>query len=197
MAFKLPSDYNTASTGEYRSLPAGGYICRIIKAEETKSKTGKDMLKIAFDICDGDFTGYFMDQFQNRKASAEDPSTVKWAFSGTKWIMILNNEGKTNTDFKAFGTALTESGCKAIDTVKMTCDASMMKDAQIGIVFRREEQEWEGKTSWRTVPFRFRSVSAIESGDYTVPDDKPLSKPATLDLTGIDSFQAAEDDIPF
>ena len=70
-----------------------------------------------------------------------------------------------------------------------------MKDALVGIVFRREEHEWNNVTNWRTTPWRFRSVPSIESGSYTVPEDKPLVKAAELE--NIDSFSAAEDDIPF
>ena len=110
MAFKKPNDYDSVRVGDYRILPAGGYVCRIMKAEETKSGTGKEMLKVAFDICDGEYTGYFMDQFNGRKAAAENPKEVKWPFSGTKWILIYNNEGKTNRDFKSFCTALEDSG---------------------------------------------------------------------------------------
>lgn len=194
MAFKKPKDYDDVKIGEYRILPADGYICKIVKAEETKSKTGKDMLKVAFDICEGDFAGYFMDSFQSRKAAAENPQDVKWPFNGTKWIMLYDNEGKTNRDFKAFCTAAEESGTEVWKND--TFDVKNLRDAQIGIVFRREEHEYQNVTSWRTVPFRFRSVKAIEAGDFTVPEDKPIVKPADF-AAALDSFSAAEDDIPF
>lgn len=195
MAFKKPKDYDDVRVGDYRILPAGGYICRIIKAEETKSSTGKDMLKVAFDICDGEYTGYFMDQFNGRKTAAENPQEVKWPFSGTKWILFYSNDGKTNRDFKSFCTALEDSGTEVWKGDVF--DTKNLKDAQIGIVFRREEHEYMNVTSWRTVPFGFRSVKTIEDGTFNVPEDKPLGRAAVPDLTGIDSFQAAEDDIPF
>ena len=194
MAFKKPSDYDSVKVGEYRILPAGGYICRIIKAEETKSSTGKDMLKVAFDICDGEYTSYFMDQFNERKAAAENPKEVKWPFSGTKWILFLNNEGKTNRDFKSFCTALEDSGTEVWRDD--TFDAKNLKDAQVGIIFRREEHEYLNVTSWRTVPFGFRSVKAIEDGTFNVPEDKPIVKQADFAAV-VDTFSAAEDDIPF
>lgn len=194
MAFKKPKDYDDVRVGDYRILPAGGYICRILKAEETKSSSGKDMIKVAFDICDGEYTGYFMEQFQGRKAAAENPQEVKWPFSGTKWILLTNNEGKTNRDFKSFCTALEDSGVSVWKGD--TFDVKGIKDAMVGVIFRREEHEYLSQTSWRTVPFGFRSVKTIEEGTFNVPEDKPLNKPV-LDLTGIDSFQAAEDDIPF
>lgn len=198
MAFKKPKDYDSVIIGEFKVLPAGGYICRIIKAEETKSKTGKDMLKVAFDICDGEFNGYFMDQFQSWKAAAEDPKSVKWPFSGTKWVMVYDNEGKTNRDFKALCTALEESGTEVWKNGVF--NTSALKNSEIGIIFRREEHEYNNQTSWRTVPFRFRSVKSIEAGDFSVPDDKPM--PASYPGAGLaplenDSFSALDDDIPF
>lgn len=194
MAFKKPNDYDSVRVGDYRILPAGGYVCRIMKAEETKSGTGKEMLKVAFDICDGEYTGYFMDQFNGRKAAAENPKEVKWPFSGTKWILIYNNEGKTNRDFKSFCTALEDSGTEVWKGD--TFDAKGLKDAQVGIIFRREEHEYQNVTSWRTVPFGFRSVKTIESGAFNVPEDKPIVKAADF-AAALDTFSAAEDDIPF
>ena len=192
MAFKKPNDYDSVRVGDYRILPAGGYVCRIMKAEETKSGTGKEMLKVAFDICDGEYTGYFMDQFNGRKAAAENPKEVKWPFSGTKWILLFNNEGNTNRDFKSFCTALEDSGTEVWKGD--TFDAKNLKDAQIGIIFRREEHEYNNARSWRTVPVGFRSVKTIEEGNFNVPEDKPLPEPV---LTETDSFMALDEDLPF
>lgn len=195
MGFRKPSDYDSVRTGDFKILPAGGYICRIMKAEETTSKKGQPMLKVAFDICDGEYTGYFMDQFRDRKAAAELPNEVKWPFSGTKWIMFYDTEGKTNRDFKAFCTALEESGTKVWKDDVL--EAAWLKDAQVGIIFRREEHEYMNQTSWRTVPFRFTAVKNIESGTFKVPDDKPLPELNYSGFDQVDSFSAAEDDIPF
>lgn len=205
MAMFKPSDYDSVSVGNFQTLPADGYVCRIIKAEETQSAKGQPMLKIAFDICDGEYSNYFTDLFNDRRASATDPKAVKWPFNGTKWIMFLNNEGKTNRDFKSFCTALEDSGTPAW-TPDNTLNTDGFKGAEIGIIFRREEHEYEGKKSWRTVPWGFRSVEAIDNGNFFVPDDKPFkAKPTTpfvsynaiANMPNVDNFSAADDDIPF
>lgn len=192
MAFKKPNDYDSVKVGGERILPAGGYVCKILKAEETQSKTGKDMLKVAFDIAEGDFEGYFKNLFDGWKASSEDPKTVKWPFTGTKWILLLDNEGKTNRDFKAFCTSLEESGTEVWRND--TFDAAALKGAKLGIVFRREEHEYMNARSWRTVPVGFRSVKTIEDGAFSVPEDKPLPEPT---FTDTDSFEALDEDLPF
>ena len=192
MAFRKPKDYDSVKVGEPRILPAGGYICSILRAEETESKNGKPMLKVAFDITDGEFKGYFKDMFNAWKENSDDPQSVKWPFTGTKWILLYNNEGQTNRDFKSFCTALEDSGT---DVWKNdTFDANSLKGAKIGIIFRREEHEDMNATSWRTVPWGFRSVKTIEDGTFNIPEDKALPP---RPITDADSFSAMEDDIPF
>lgn len=192
MAFKKPKDYDDIKVGESRILPAGGYVCRVLKAEETESKTGKPMLKVAFDIDEGNFAGYFSDMFKGWKASSDDPQSVKWPFTGTKWILFYNNEGATNRDFKAFCKSLEDSGTKV--WINDTFDVNGLKGAKLGIIFRREEHEYMNARSWRTVPIAFRSVKTVEGGNFTIPEDKPLPE-RSYELT--DDFSAAEEDIPF
>lgn len=194
MAYMKPKDYDSVKVGEMRILPAGGYVCKILKAEETTSKTGKAMLKIAFDIDEGEFKWYFRNLFDGWKDGADDPKSVKWPFGGTKWILFLNSEGKTNRDFKSFCTALEDSG--AVVWNNNMLNTAGLRDAHIGIIFRREEHEYNNARSWRTVPIGFRSVSTIEEGNYTVPEDKPLP-PQDNSWTEVDSFEALDEDLPF
>ena len=192
MAFKKPKDYDNVKVGEPRILPAGGYICKILNAEETESRNGKPMLKVSFDIDEGEFKGYFRDLFKGWKENSDDPATVKWPFTGTKWVMFYNSEGKTNRDFKSFCTALEDSGTKV--WINDTFDVNGLRGATIGLIFRREEHEYNNARSWRTVPVGFRSVKTIEEGNYNVPEDKPLPEPV---LTETDSFTALDEDLPF
>lgn len=192
MAFRKPKDYDDVRIGEPRILPAGGYICKILNAEETESKGGKPMLKVSFDIDEGEYKGYFRDLFKGWKENSDDPATVKWPFTGTKWVMFYNNEGKTNRDFKSFCTALEDSGTKV--WINDTFDVNGLRGATLGLIFRREEHEYNNARSWRTVPVGFRSVKTIEDGNFNVPEDKPLPEPV---LTETDSFTALDEDLPF
>ena len=192
MAFRKPKDYDSVKVGEARILPAGGYICKILNAEETESRNGKPMLKVSFDIDEGEYKGYFRDLFKGWKESSDDPATVKWPFTGTKWVMFYNSEGKTNRDFKSFCTALEDSGTKV--WINDTFDVNGLRGATLGLIFRREEHEYNNARSWRTVPVGFRSVKTIEDGNYNVPEDKPLPEPV---LTETDSFTVLDEDLPF
>lgn len=199
------NDYDSVSAfgqSDYKVLPKGGYICRLIMAEEMKSKSNKPMLHITFDIIEGKYTGYFMNLYQSRKKNATDPTReVKWPFEGQAWIPLNDYEDATKTSrkFKGFCTAVEDSGTE-IWTLDGTLDLNRLKNAEVGVVFQNTEQEYNDKTSWRALPWGFRSIEAIATGDFFVPDDKPL--PDTYNTgfeptSSADSFSAAEDDIPF
>lgn len=189
-----PSDYDDIKLGgNFRVLPKGGYICRILRAEETQSSSGKPMVHIAFDICDGEYSNYFTDLLNTRRASADDPTKVKYPFEGQKWIPTTDYQDskKTSKQFKSFCTAIEDSG------TEISWDANFsrsLEGATVGVIFRREEQEYNGKRSWRTTPWGFRSAETIEGGDYFIPEDKPL--PDAVD-DYVDGFSADESDIPF
>lgn len=198
------SDYNDVSgfgQSEFKSLPKGGYICRIIMAEEAMSKTNKPMLHVAFDIVEGEYTGYFMNLFQQRKKSNTDPMReVKYPFEGQAWIMVNDYEdpNKTSRKFKGFCTAVEDSGTE-IWNLDGSLALDRVKGAEVGVIYQSVEHEYNGKTSWRAEPWGFRSIESIATGDFFVPDDKPLPDTygTAFNNGSNDSFSAAEDDIPF
>lgn len=227
---KRPSDYDqTANFGEgFKTLPKGGYICRIIQAEETQDKNGRPLIHIGFDIVDGEYSNFFMNLYRQRKDKAERPEEVKWPFEGQAWIHVHDFEDprKTNSKFKGFCTALEKSGTQVWSAEGNLLTANL-KNAQVGVIFQNQEQEYNNKTYWRAVPWSFRSVEVIDSGKFYVPKDKPLanknsgygsygfSQPQAqpqIDYTQYDSvvedlpipggasaagFNATSDDIPF
>ena len=201
------SDYESVSgfgQSDFKTLPKGGYICRIIMAEEKATapeKGNKPMIHIAFDIVEGEYTGYFMNLFQSRKKrdAVENPTKeTKYPFEGQAWIMVndYNDPNKTSRKFKGFCTAVEESGTEIWD-LNGNLDLARIKGAEVGVIFQDVESEYNGKTSWRAIPWGFRSIESIASGDYFVPDDKPLPTTYGTGFAETDTFSAAEDDIPF
>lgn len=56
----------------YKNLPAGNYKCKIVGCETTQSRSGNQMLKIAFDVVEGEYSGIYMERFENAKKSNAD-----------------------------------------------------------------------------------------------------------------------------
>ena len=69
-----PNDWGEAPAiiGGARTLPAGNYKCKIVNVEKSTSKNGNQMLKIAFDVVEGEYSGIYMERFEAlKKANTE------------------------------------------------------------------------------------------------------------------------------
>ena len=186
---------------DFKALPKGGYLVRMMMAEEIKDKNGNPMLHIAWDIIEGEYKNFFMDTYKARKqANADKPDAkeVKWPFEAQKWIPILDYEDKTreSRQFKGFCTAVAESGAD-IWTPDGELNLDEVKQAEVGVVYQNVEHEYNGKTYWRAEPWCFRSMEVIALGDFFQPDDRPLADTGFAPVGSVDSFSAASDDIPF
>lgn len=202
------NDYDSVQVGGGRALPADGYICRIIKARMTKSRDGLPMVEALFDICEGEYNNYFGDKYKAnlmRNPQAEYPS------NGRAKVVAVDAEGKTKKTFKGFVTSIEHSNDMTMPR-EDTAFLNALSGKLIGVIFGREEfLGGDGKPHWVTKPRWYRSVQDIESGNFEVPEDTPLatSAPSTdfgsnvsalfgdVPVTEVDSFSAAEDDIPF
>ncbi len=100
-----PKDFDTArATGEFKPLPAGGYVCEIIGVDETMSKTGKKMIKIALDIAEGDEKGRFMESYKS-----DTREFKKWPAGAVVYQLTEDPEGNTHGRFKQFTNCVTDS----------------------------------------------------------------------------------------
>lgn len=192
---RKPNKYNeTQEYGNFKTLPAGGYVCKIIKIEETKSKAGMPMLKIALDISQGEYQGYFMDVFRKRKE--EHPMDAKYPNGGIAYVVVENEQGECHRGFKSFTGALEKCGYSIWgDGDVLLTDT--LPGKEIGLTFGREEYEWNGKTGWNTKAKFFCTVEDILTGNFNVPEDKPLA-PSQVAQAEFGAFAATgPDDVPF
>lgn len=195
------------STGSSRKLPAGGYICRIMNAKMENARTsGLPMVILQFDICEGEYNNFYHDKYKNDIAFRPNSN-----YQGIARIPAVDEHGNARRGFNSFCGAVEKSNDIKLPQEDVAF-LNVLKDKFVGIIFGREEVEFEdGSTAMVTKPRFYRSVETIESGNYETPQDKMLepSAPsfaqsasslfgnAPVTETGLDTFQAAEDDIPF
>lgn len=159
-----PANYDTTEAvigGGSKRLPLANYICKIVQVVPTMSKKGANMLKIAYDIADGDFTDYYMNQFKTmqERAKKEGKDAPKWPFNATHYIMT---DGDFVGRFKGFIKCLEESNPNftfAWDETKM---AGLLFAGQMKSVPR----EYNGKTY---TDVRLANIYPISEFD-TMPD---------------------------
>lgn len=189
-----PKDFDTVkATGEYKTLEAGGYVCKIIGVDETMSKTGKKMIKIALDIAEGDEKGHFMEIYKS-----DTREFKKWPASAVVYQLTEDKDGNTHGRFKQFTNCVVDSNAGFEIEWGKTFGACF-KNKLVGALFGREQykSQQDGNLRWSTRPQFFKAVDEIRKGDFKIPKDKPLAA-GKQEVEIPEGFSEIKDeDIPF
>ena len=171
-------DYETTQTiTGSRQLPVGAYICTILKAEEKVYNTSKGgewhKLEISFDIAEGENKGFYAADY--RAQTGEDK---KW-----KGVIRLNVPNDDGSEMDAWNKRSFKTNMQAIEESNSgyhwDWNEAQLKNKTVGIVFRSEEWEYNGKSGWRTAAFKFIPAADVKSGNFKIPDPKPLKGKAS------------------
>lgn len=167
-----------AITGDRDRLPAGGYVCRVIKVEDFPEK---EYLKIYYDILEGDYAKYWEGVYER---------------NGKEWwpgSFIRSYKESAMGFFKGFIEAIDDSNnCNLNVAVEDGLDERALVKKKIGLVIAYEEYRGkDGSVKERSYVARNTTVQNIEDGKYTVPELKRLKEDTFADLDATDS------DLPF
>lgn len=187
-----PNNYdNTQSGSDFTPIRLGGHHLVIKKVEETKSKNGKDMIIVAFDMASGDDQeGYFM------KAFTEDiRPDKKWPRAGRQYILVNDNDGNCSRSFKSFITSVEKSN-NGFTTTWGDKFAAQFKDKKIGGVFGQVENEYNGKTTMRHELRWFCEDSKADRANEPNPKYLPNNNRISAAPTDPDGFMTIPDNSP-
>lgn len=183
---KQIENYETvqASSGEFARPTAGGYICKIIDVEDVPmNEQGKgDYLRIEYDIADGEFKGYYKEQFD------------KW---GGNWNASFIRSYKE----KALGMLKHFTNCIEASNTGYEWDWNEkgLIGKVVGLILGEEEYEnsnHEIKT--KLVVKNIATVEDIKNGNFKIPALKKLAvENSNNDFANFVSFNDAIDDLPF
>lgn len=155
-------------------LPAGGYVAKVIDVEEEAfNYSGKEVskLRIAFDIAEGDYEGYFGKKFKAGEAYSEN----KW--KGIFRLTVPDETDEKNFEWqkRVFGGAI---WCfeDSNDGFKWKWKEKDLIGKEIGVLYRNKEYDFNGYQGWTTECAKLASVNDIRCGNFTVPKDKALKK---------------------
>ena len=179
-----------------QSLPAGGYVAKILGAEVKEYEWG-DVLIISFDIAEGDYKGYFANRWK-----ADENSDFERKWKGVFRLNIPSEKSKyPNSDKRNFNNCMwaVESSNKGYT---WGWDESTLKNKMIGVLFRNREWEMNGNTGWTTECCSVTSIGDIRGGTFYTPKDKPLKKAeAPKESPAKTALEAAsiisDDELPF
>jgi len=182
-------------------LPVGGYIFKITGVRYENGQNGtSDRIIIAFDVADGEYTGFF-----KKKFDSDMNEDKKW--KGTTTLYVPKEDGSeqdtwTTRKMKTFTNALEDSN----QNYHFDWDENKWKGLLIGGVFGEVHTVIDGKQIKYTTFKSAHSVDDIRKGNFKLP--KPQYKngampqiPASLMPTGNDGFMSLDGDddegVPF
>lgn len=160
---------------EFIELPAGGYICRIMGAEVKTYTSGDgasfEKLEVSIDIAEGDFANYYADNYR----AQNEPK--KW--KGVLRYYVPRDDGSESDEWnKTALKGLTDAVESSNIGYKWEWEEKTLKGKKVGVIFRREEWEYNGKTGWATRPFKAIDATNAATGAFRMPKDKPLNNSA-------------------
>lgn len=175
-----------ASSGKFARPTAGGYICKIMDVTDVdhNPNTGKGQyLKIEYDIADGEFKGYYKEQFD------------KW---GGDWkANFVRSYKEENLGMLKHFTNCIEQSNAGYD---WDWNEKGLIGKYIGLVLGEEEYEnSSGEIKTKLSVNQIKTVEEIKNGDFKVPAPKKLAPKTPVPNVGgfVPVSNAQNDDLPF
>ena len=161
------SGFKAEKSTTREQLPVGGYVAKILNAEEVTYSWGS-VLEIFFDILEGAHAGFFKKDFD-----AQQGEDKKWR--GKYRLSVPKDDGSEKDGWtkRTFNNAIycIEDGNPGYH---WNWDETTLKGKTVGVLFRNEEWEYNGNTGWSTRAYALAGVGDIKDGKFKMPKDKPL-----------------------
>ena len=192
---------NASNPGEFVTLPAGGYVCKIFRPNIIPSKNSKQMIVLCLDIAEGEFANYFSESTKRQRTF--DAARI-WDNSGIYRQLLKDDSGLIHRFCK--GLLLLIEKCNPSYTVNASAfDINTLDGKFIGMVFAEEHyQKRDGSTGVRVVPRTPKTLEDIRNGNFKIPAPvnnnssavKPETKSPTTDFT-FGGKPVNDEDVPF
>lgn len=189
----LPTYDKSKRRKTFEQLPKGAYVVQIKSArEDANKKNSGSHLTIAFDIAEGDYKGFYQNQFDNN--TNEDK---KWPNDAIFYLTIPqdNSEQYIWDYYNTFFADLEDSNGGFV----FDGDTKKLKGKVIGGKFAIEQSEYNGKIydhtkmRWTCVADDVRQGKAGK-----LPDDKFITSSTSSNTSGFNPIASMDDaDIPF
>lgn len=183
-------DYaQTQAYGDYKVLPKGGYIVKILGVSQEQNSNGP-YLKIGCDIAEGEYKDFYAEQYKNDKRENK-----KW---GCNFLLSIpkddgsEKDGWTKRSFKTFTEALEESN----NGYHFDWDETKFKGKLIGGLFNEQEfTKADGSVGSTVRLAQVCAVQKIKEGTYKLPDDKKLNNTSAATSSASDIANNVSDSI--
>ena len=176
---------------EWEQLPKGAYVIKILDAKEEANKNNRGShLKVAFDIAEGDYAGFYKRAFDND--TREDK---KWNNDAVIYLTCPSDgcEQYVTDNFNKFLTAVEDSN----EGYHWNWDETTLKNKLVGAKFHIEQSEYNGTVYDHTKAKWFIAAQKVREGKFgKLPNDKLIS--STNNSSGfVNVPEGIDEEIPF
>ena len=170
---RKPNNWNEVQEfTDRQKLPLGAYVCKVKQCKVVDTNYGSQ-LALLFDISEGEYAGYFQKDYDGNTAQDK-----KWR--GLLRVWLPKDDGSENDEMtKRSFKGMTTSFEKSNPGYAWDWNENSLVGKTVGILFRNEEWEYNGKSGWAVRPFRAISADTVRNDEYTLPKDKPLKNKQT------------------
>ena len=194
----LPTYDKSKRRTSFEQLPKGAYVIKIMGAKEDTWPSGDGVIKIAFDIAEGEYKGFYQNQFDRN--TNEDK---KWPIDGTYALNVPadGDQDYVFTNWNTFFADLEDSNNGFI----FDGDIKKLKGKLIGGKFHIKQTEYNGSVYDHT-KMRYTCVAEdVRQGKAgKLPKDKLVgttNRPAAASASEMDGFvnlpDGSEEELPF
>lgn len=183
--------YEAKKASSREPLPAGGYVMRIMDAEEVTFDRGGTALKISLDVAEGAHKDFFRNDYKQ-----QDAENRRWRCAYNLFIPRDDGSERDGWTKRRFGNAM-----YAIEQSNpgyhWDWNEKSLKGKIVGALFRNYEWENQTRGGWDTECGALLEADEIRNGSFRPLPDRPLKKKST-GYGGYDAAPAPDnDDIPF
>lgn len=183
----------TKAYSDFERLPKGGYVVKILGVSVEQYRDNEETLKISCDICEGEHTDFYANAY--RANSNEDK---RW---GCNYLLNVPTDDGTERDGwrkRAFKTAI-EAIEDSNPGFRWAWNETALKGLIVGALFNEREYVGnDGNVKRSTNLARFVPAEKIRTGNYTLPNDRLLEQPTSVN-NGFMAIPSGADDsgLPF
>jgi len=191
MAITINDYENVEVFGDFKPLPIGAHICKIVECGLYTGKSGKTTLRVAIDVSEGEYKDYFKEIFDK-----DTNADKKWSNNACRYLSLeVGKQGQLKGLLTAVNNSNSSQVKHEMNEGNLTFEESDLIGKLIGGVFGLEEYiNNEGELKTANKLRQFRSVEELKNvptpdviiygGDRVSYDDymeKQETKPALAD----------------
>lgn len=194
--------YNDVEVTEFGDKPEeikpGAYVLKITNAKLERYSANSVAVKIAFDVTEGEYKGYYAKLYEYNK-SGQYSENAKWKGTFNIFYPTATDPEKKKmqtASFKRAITAINDSNTQKIDPAKKF-SLDVFKGKLVGGAFGTVDHEWNGN-NWTRCECRWLvSADKVRSGEVETPKHKGLkgaSAPSQAAHTDTTFSESSTDD---